>query len=309
MLSVCLLNTKGEKIALPTPLSFVINREAGAADDITLHFSARNFPKCNSSKIELSVDGVLEFTGIIDELRHTLDNSGAEIMIYARSTAAALLDNEAKAADYKNANASLINRELIAPLGIGCICEDNGEYTDISIYKGISRWQVIKNFCSLCYSNEPYVDKNGNVVLFSAKEPKELYFSNTDGIKYTRSQVGRKYYRLISSVYSKPQLQDDYSVEIKNPLAEKYGIIRTRYADSTQDIAYCDRIISQSNEKSLEVKIEIPEFLHCSLYDKAAIKLENGAIHSGLKCTKIRHTLTKNGFGTVITATGEIEGS
>lgn len=309
MVTAYLINPYGEKTALPFPTSLVINREIGAADDLTIKFPALGFNEYSSSKIELDIDNRIEFSGIIDEIKLTENEYGTETMIYARSKAALLLDNEAKPTDYKNADSALIAYNHILPFDIDYTCDDNGEYTDLSIYKGISHWQVIKNFCSACYSNEPFVNEEGKVVLYENENEKEtLFFCNSGGIMYTSAYVNNKYYKLISSVFTKAAFRDDYDIENTNPIAESLGICRIRYVDGAHSgNNYGEKLIEQGASESLEVKVNIPDYLHCPLNSKGKIKLNNGDIYDNLRCYRIKQSLTENGFETVVTMSGKIE--
>lgn len=309
MVTAYLINSQNERTPLPYPTSFVINREIGAADDLTIKFPANNFGEYTSSQIELIIDGRIEFSGIIDEIRLTENKHGTDAMIYARSKAALLLDNESKPTSYQNADSNLIAQNHIAPFGIDYINDDNGEYTDLTIYKGISHWQVIKNFCSACYSNEPFVNEEGKVVLYENESDREnLYFCNNGGINYTSAYVNNKYYKLISSVYTKALLRDDYDIENTNEAAEALGIRRVRYVDGTHSgNGYGEKLIEQGNSESLEIRVSVAEYLHCPLNSNGKIKLQSGEIYDNLKCCKIKQSLTSSGFETVVTMLGKIE--
>ncbi len=307
MLKLWLISADGVKTALPAPVSFEINRELGAADDMTLELPYCDIPERCGCEIELEYDGSLIFTGIIDELRQLESGSGAAVTIYARSKAALLLDNEAKACDYKNADARLIAREHIEPFGLGFVCRDSGEYADMRIYKGLSHWQVIKSFCSQCYSRLPYLDESGRVILCSDDAP-SLYFCNDGGIKYTSALLSRRYYKLISSVHTKPPEHDDYDIETTNPIAERLGIVRTRFVDgSVSGVSYGEKLISDGNAESLQIKISSPEFIRCPLGSSIKITLGGGDTFDGLICSRVKQSLGSNGFSTAITAAGKIK--
>ena len=297
----------GEFFELPAPESFVINRETGAADDLSIVFSSCDIEKTGGSKIQLYVDDRIEFSGIIDELKTTESSDGTKTLIYARSNAALLLDNEAMPVDYKNADGQLIASRHILPLGLDYVCEDNGEIADISIYKGTSHWQVIKNFCSLCYANEPYVDEEGRVIMCRDNSAESLDFCNNGGIGYTNIQVNKKYYKLISDVFTKASTRSDYDIELINPVAFNLGLSRTRYVDGAiSGNDYGDRLIDAGNEESLEVKVYVPQFLHCPIGGNCSATLEDGQKYDGLKCRKIKQSLSNNGFETAVVLTGEI---
>ncbi len=306
VLSLSLVDKNGVKTPLPPPLSFEINRELGAADDMSLSLALRSIPESSGCGIELERDGAIIFTGIIDEAIQCEGSRSAPTRIYSRGKAALLLDNEAEPLDYKNAGAALIARRHISPFGLDFICDDDGEYTDLNIYKGMSHWQVIKSFCSRCYSSLPYLDESGRVILRRASVP-SLYFSNDNGISYTEARINRRYYRLISSVHTRPPHHDGYDIETTNPTAEHLGIVRTRYVDSVSGSVGSEDLISSGSLGSLVVKISSPEFLLCPLGSRIKIKLDSGRVYDGLKCSRVKQSLGSNGFFTQITAEGEIK--
>ncbi|MGN1112367.1 MAG: hypothetical protein ACI4RP_04100, partial [Acutalibacteraceae bacterium] len=216
MVEVFLIGQDGERKALGGVLGFTLNRELGAADDLTVRLCDNEVGNVKASRIELRIDGGVEFSGIIDEAAAYENSGGSAAAIYARSTAGILLDNEAKPVDYKNADSALIARNHIEPFGLECVCEDNGEYTDMSIYKGVSHWQVIKSFCRRCYGTEPFVNGEGKVVLYERDGLDELFFCNGGGIEYSSAVVNKKYFRLISSVYKKAAGREEYDIEDTN---------------------------------------------------------------------------------------------
>ncbi|MCQ4021532.1 MULTISPECIES: hypothetical protein [unclassified Ruminococcus] len=309
MVEAYLIKADGSRLALEKIMSFTVNREIGAADDLTICLAQGGLGNLNASRIELKIGGHIEFSGIIDELSISESRSGELTVIYARSTAGILLDNEAKPADYNNADSALIVQNHIAPFGIDCICDDDGEYTDISIFKGVSHWQVIKSFCDKCYGKEPYVNEEGKVVLCEKDSDETLYFCNSGGIPYSSAIVNSKYYKLISSVHTKALGRAEYDIEHTNELAKELGIIRTRYADGEQSGNDAGiRMIESGNESSLEVRITVPSFVHCTLNCRCAVKLNSGRRYESLRCVKVKLSLSRNGFETAVVLSGIMEG-
>lgn len=308
MVEAYLIKPDESRQAVDNIVSFTINREIGAADDLTIRIAQREQSQLSASRIELLIDGAVEFSGIIDELSFAENGGGSFVLIYARSTAALLLDNEAKPCDYKNADSELIVQNHIAPFGLESVCDDGGEYTDLSVYKGISHWQVIKSFCKRCYEAEPYVDEQGRVVLYENNEENaRLYFCNRGGIKYTSATVTEKYYKLISSVSTKASGREDYDVENTNELAQELGVVRKRFADG--DIQGNDaacRIIDDGNRQSLCVRLSVPRFVHCPLNCRGAVRLNNGILLDSLRCIKVKISLSERGFESDVTMSGEI---
>lgn len=307
LLSVYMIDKENNKLPLPHPTGFVINREIGAADDLTINFPYFDPEKYCASKIELAVDERIEFSGIIDELKINESPRGTVASIYSRSKAALLLDNEAKPGDYTNIGSKLLVQNHLAPFGIDYICEDSGEYTDLSIYKGTSHWQVIKSFCSACYLTEPYVDERGRVIL-RRREHETLSFSNSGELPYTTAEITNRYYKLISSVYTKATSRRDYDIENTNPIAESFGVCRTRYVDGALfGNNYALNLIERGNEESLQIKVTAPYYLHCPLGCNGKIKLDNKNIYDNLKCRRVKQSFSSNGFETIVYMLGKIK--
>lgn len=309
MVEVYIIEPNGGKKALGGVLGFTLNRELGAADDLTVKLCDCEAGNMKATRIELMIDGCIEFSGIIDEAVTYENSGGRAAVIYARSAAGILLDNEAKPMDYKNADSALIAKNHIEPFGLECVCEDNGEYTDMSIYKGVSHWQVIKSFCRRCYDSEPYVNGEGRVVLYERDSSDELCFDNGGGIEYSSAVVDKKYFRLISSVYTKAAGREEYDIEDANELAEEYGITRRRYVDGESlGCDYGRQMIDSGNAESLDVRISTPCFIRCPLKRKCSVRLNSGEKLWGLRCVKVKLSLGKQGFETVVTMTGKIGG-
>lgn len=303
-----MIKPDGSRLTLENITGFTINREIGAADDPTIKIAQSNITKTNALHIELKIDGRVEFSGVIDEINITESSGGYSTVIYARSTAALLLDNEAKPCDYKNADSKLIEQNHIAPFGLECVCQDDGEYTDLSVYKGISHWQVIKSFCRRCYGTEPYVNEEGKVVLCKRNDTDApLYFSNSDGIAYSSVTVNNRYYKLISSVFTKASGREEYDIENTNELAQCFGVVRRRYVDGEEQGNDAARqLIDSGNEQSLGVRLSSPCFVHCPLNSLCTLKMLSGQYFDSLRCIKVKISLTHRGFESVITMSGEI---
>lgn len=301
-----LIDKDGERVESEYPTSFVINREPGAADDLTVYLPSRlDKPYCG---VELENDGVREFTGIIDEQSYTCDNSGESTMIYARSLAAALLDNEAQPCDYKNADAGLIALKYCTPLGIDTLDLSGGVCADLQVYKGCSHWQVITSFCTKASVAQPFVDECGCLHIGDEGEGLErLYFSNSDGIEYASVEINLRRCRLISSVLEKAQGQEDYNIEHTDALAESLGVKRRRYVD-TEAVGkgYAEGLIESGKEEALQFRIKAPSLVHCPMNTPISLELNGGEVISG-RCTKARLSLGSKGWETLLTVSGDIE--
>lgn len=306
MLRLGLIDKNGERVETEYPTSFVINREAGAADDLTLYLPSRlDKPYCG---VELENDGVREFTGIIDEQSYACTAMGESTMIYARSLAGVLLDNEAQPCDYKNADAQLIAMKYCAPLGIDTLDLSGGACADLQVYKGCSHWQVITSFCTAASIAQPYVDECGCLHIGDEGEGlEELYFSNSDGIEYTSAEINLRRCKLISSVREKAQGQTEYNIEYTDALAESLGVERRRYVD-TEAVGkgYAEGLIDKGKNDAALLRIKSPRFLHCPLNSPVRLELHGGEIISG-SCTRVRLSLGSRGWETTLTVSGDIE--
>ena len=72
-----MIEPNGGKKALGGMLGFTLNRELGAADDLTVELCDCVPENIKASRIELRIDGCIEFSGIIDEAV-TYENSGGK---------------------------------------------------------------------------------------------------------------------------------------------------------------------------------------------------------------------------------------
>lgn len=301
-----LIDRNGKKVEAEYPTSFVVNRELGAADDLTLYLPVKvSEPYCG---IELENDGVREFAGIIDEQSYSCDSSGESTMIYARSLAAALLDNEAKPCDYKNADAGLIAVNHCVPFGIEAVDLSGGACADLKVYKGSSHWQVISGFCTQAAIAPPFVDECGCLHLGDEGQGlKGLYFSNNDGIEYTSVEVSLRRCKLISSVLEKAEGQEDYNIEHTDALAESLGVVRRRYVD-TEAVGkgYAEGLIESGKNDAVIYRLRCAELLHCPINTPIDLELPGGEVLSG-RCVKLRLSLGCKGYETVLTVAGSAE--
>lgn len=154
----------GKIIDLGDPVSVRINKSNDApADDLYAIFCYKDFIE-ELKYIKVYCNGDIVFDGILDEQIVELSGSGSLFKVYARSTAALLVDNSALPQSYTNTSLEIIFNRHIRPYGFTKFIGSNKSFSgEFVVYKGMSEWDVLEKFCILFLNTKPRISNDGIV--------------------------------------------------------------------------------------------------------------------------------------------------
>lgn len=304
MLSVVVFKSDGLKLELSDVLTMVINSDYDVpADDlaVTVPYNAL---LNDARSVQVFEQDKLIFEGRVDEIVNLTKHNEALTKLTARSLAGLLLDNEAEPVTYINPSAQFIFNRHLKPFGIkNC---DGGEvpfYGSLKIEKGMTHWQVLKNFCRNRYDTLPRITANGNALMTGGGDNKPILFG-IGGISYFSLKESRRLYKLISEIKLKLKEFGEYSGSLKNENSACRGTERVRYVNAATDkttVKTADKMIENSNQSSYVLALECPGCLLDTLGKRAEVNDRLLSKIDNLRVTTVRYTLSRDGeFSSVV---------
>lgn len=290
---------------LDNVLTVVLNADVEVpADDLTITIPYDEKISENADFITALLDEKAVFKGQIDEITGIKSVDGAITKITARSPAAFLLDNEAEPLTYINPSADFIFNRHLKPFGLTEYDADNVPFFGtLKIDKGMTHWQVFRNFCINRYGAEPRITGEGKA-FFKGYESCETIFFGRSGIDYTAIRESKRRFMLISEVKLKLTESGTYGGSIKNENPDCKSIERVRYVNATTDkttIQTADNIISKSNSESYSIALECIGCLIESVGRSAVLDDDMFGRIENLTVRKIRYTVGSDGEKTTVT--------
>lgn len=274
------------------------------ADDLTITIPYDEKISENADFIMAFLDEKTVFKGQIDEIIGIKSTDGAITKITARSPSAFLLDNEAEPLTYINPSADFIFNRHLKPFGLTeYYADDVPFFGTLKIDKGMTHWQVFRNFCINRYGAVPRITGNGKVY-FNGNESGETIFFGKSGIDYTAVRESKRRFKLITEVKLKLTESGTYGGSIKNENPECRSIERVRYVNATSDkttIQTADNIISKSNSDSYSIALECVGCLIESIGRSAVLNDDMFGEIENLTVRKIRYTVGSDGEKTTVT--------
>lgn len=274
------------------------------ADDLTITIPYDEKISENADFITAFLDEKTVFKGQIDEIIGIKSTDGAITKITARSPSAFLLDNEAEPLTYINPSADFIFNRHLKPFGLTeYYADDVPFFGTLKIDKGMTHWQVFRNFCINRYGAVPRITGNGKVY-FNGNESGETIFFGKSGIDYTAVRESKRRFKLITEVKLKLTESGTYGGSIKNENPECRNIDRVRYVNATSDkttIQTADNIISKSNSDSYSIALECVGCLIESIGRSAVLNDDMFGEIENLTVRKIRYTVGSDGEKTTVT--------
>lgn len=274
------------------------------ADDLTITIPYDEKISENADFITAFLDEKTVFKGQIDEIIGIKSTDGAITKITARSPSAFLLDNEAEPLTYINPSADFIFNRHLKPFGLTeYYADDVPFFGTLKIDKGMTHWQVFRNFCINRYGAVPRITGNGKVY-FNGNESGETIFFGKSGIDYTAVRESKRRFKLITEVKLKLTESGTYGGSIKNENPKCRSIERVRYVNATSDkttIQTADNIISKSNSDSYSIALECVGCLIESIGRSAVLNDDMFGEIENLTVRKIRYTVGSDGEKTTVT--------
>lgn len=290
---------------LDNVLTVILNADVEVpADDLTITIPYDEKISENADFITAFFDEKTVFKGQIDEIIGIKSTDGAITKITARSPSAFLLDNEAEPLTYINPSADFIFSRHLKPFGLTEYdADDVPFFGTLKIDKGMTHWQVFRNFCINRYGTEPRITGEGKVYFKGFKSGKPIFFGK-NGIEYTAIRESKRRFKLISEVRLKLTESGTYGGSIKNENPDCKGIERVRYVNATADkttIQTADNIIRKSNSDSYSIALECVGCLIESIGRSAVLDDDMFGRIENLTVRKVRYSVGSDGEKTTVT--------
>jgi hypothetical protein len=219
------------------------------------------------------------FEGIVDKQTQFFSAKASYLRIYSRRKIAALLmDNEARARDYRSIRMSDLATVHARPYGIkDVLFKEDRRAPIFTVAKGMSEWETLALFARQIYGLTPYIDEKNRLVLQGRSAAHRHYFSNLDsGSKWSRYISFKAEYnpsKVLSHIYVINESGSQTFVENRRA----GSVTRRRFLSPSTEWALFPRqggeeLIRQSMERRLILELEVPDFLDCTIGDIAVVK-------------------------------------
>jgi len=300
----------GEKVTKYNPAYVYISCQLSTpADSLTAVFIGEDYNdyKC----VRVIYEDKVIFTGVVDEVKTTVNEDGLSHTYRCRSLAGCLLDTQLMPQNIQNINDTAIYHRYLKPYGI-TIKNLTGKPLKalVNISKGQSVYSLLNYFCGKLYNTQPRINQYGEAVLNGEINSSSFVFTNgcnnleSNCYSCTEIQVENKRYGVISRVYVRNTLNGSYGLTVKNKSAIEQDIDAVRYLDAEPSSGNCiydaDRIIENSNKASLAIKCKCPCFVFNPLGGEAKVVV-NSKEYSNLEINSVSYMYSKNGVVTTIT--------
>ena len=272
MLNFEIVNTNGTVKRIERILTASLDCETDIpADSLVITCPFDSDISQNADRIMAFDEDKLVFKGQIDEIINIKKTDEVITKLIARSPAAALLDNEAEPITYLSPAPVLIFDRHLKPFGITQYFADNIPFFGrLKIDKGMSHWQVFRNFCKNRYGCEPRISGDGKAYFNGFGRDKIIKFGGADNIRYYSLKENKIRCKIISQVKLKLTEFGTYSSVLNNTKSQSKGINRVRYVNAAADnstVETADKMIEQSNHDSYRLTLECigcyPNLLGC----------------------------------------------
>jgi hypothetical protein len=271
-------------------------------------FAPRGFLGREEAWREVSVrhGNALLFEGAPDVKKDSLSAKGAITELEARSSAAALLDNQARPGQMLNPTAATVFKHYVAPYGFSLLTPKKLPALPLyTIHAGMSEWDAFTGFVRRTYRVTPYVVGKTVAIQRPGAGAAPFRVSNAGGgAKFsalTREQIP---YNVISSVYLRGP-DGVYSSAMHNAAAESRGIRRKRFVTPPNEFMNDLRFdasmrIRRSMFLAERITAELPGVHSVELGADAAV--EDAALRAGgLVVSKKEYLLGESGLFTRLT--------
>ena len=215
------------------------------------------------------------FNGFVDRQVASVSGEEKSVFIYARSSAAVLVDNEALPSQYHRPSARQLWFHNAREFGFGYALPNLACENDYYVSKGTSCFGAINNFFSMLYGAEIYVDSENVLRCYE----KSGALRTLDGCSISKAEYIINRSNPISQIDYKINSSDKYCYHLKSRRAESGGISRRRLINlSALPPWQREAVARQSLEKSLQemyvLQLEIEGTADFALYDRVLVNIK-----------------------------------
>lgn len=223
-------------------------------------------------------DGVLVFTGIVDEHEIVMEKGLRQESFSCRSLAALLLDNEAAPGVLQMPSLRLMERLYLRPLGL---CAQGEDFTpkrgQITVEPGTRCWDVLCEFAERFLQCTPHCGRNGTVY-FSTRENRMIDLTGLQKLTVTRKSSAR-----ISNVVVQNSQTGAYSTVYTMP---DTPVTRVRYLSAQADTAP-DALFKEAEQEALQVCVVCSGYVDAELEDTVDLSVLSEGLN-GLKLVSMQ---------------------
>ena len=193
-----------------------------ACDGLRLRFYSENeLPEVQ--EITLFIDGEKTFYGFCDRQEFTKNKNGGSIFIYARSSAALLVDNEATPATYNSPGTNVLFHAQARQFGFINKLPDLVSEHEYSVVKGTSCYGAVNRFIRTLTQTPVRVNCENELVLPDSNDIADLDCTDITELKKCVNRAAP-----ITVIDYKISAETPYNRHFKSRLCESAGIRRTR---------------------------------------------------------------------------------
>lgn len=210
----------GEMISGAKIISYELTSDMGAACDGLRVYFYTDLPPDDISDVFAFENGSKVFNGFADQFQLALDQNGYTAFVYARSSAALLVDNEADPGQYDHPTSRQLWFENARPFGFAFGLPEvfsDGSYV---VNKGTSCFGAINSFMQYVCSKNIYVDAYNRVKVFEySSNVKKLSENEIISLSKTTDKSS-----VISRIDYKINSADQYIYRLESRKALSMGI-------------------------------------------------------------------------------------
>ncbi len=234
-------------------------------------------------EVKFVFDDKTVFRGMVDKQTLTHKDGKIYLELHCRSLAGYLTDNEVQPQNVNNITDSVIYHSYMENFGLSVHRIANKPYNGImNIGKNMSIYDLAEKYCQSVFHTAFRVNSDGTA--FFDGNINDITYSFTNGLTdlseniYSYSAICLEYDRksVVSQVNVKSSVaENDYTLAVKNPYAQKQKISSVKYLDATPSGGKCifdaEKLIQNSNQQAVMITVSCSCFVFNALHGKAVV--------------------------------------
>lgn len=264
--------------------------------------------EAEAAEAEAWIDGKPLFSGPVDSQTAVYQETGRESTLWARSTAAFLVDNECVPCSYHMPTADTLYYHFAREFGFV-----NGlppmllEHT-YDVQKGTSRWGALETFVKSVTGQQLIVDCEKRIRLLTPTDRTLLITDregDKNGLRFSRAQIKRKRSAPVTEVIYKKEAADPYNRRAANTEAAGKKLFRSRCLNLASLPAWrrekaAAQLIENSLKDYFKIEVTLPGLINAELYDRAVFESESAGVYNHLLVSAICLRSDSRGERTVL---------
>ena len=306
-ISVTLQSVGSEVCRVNELLSFELVRELDAVcDGLSLSYIAAKEP-FEIDRVTVFLGGEKVFYGYCDRQRYSKTKKGYEVQIYARSSAAVLLDNEAQPAEYNAPSVNTLFCKEVEKSGFKNKLPRLGTKYVYNVAKGTTCYGAVNDFVKTLTSKDVLINPENELYIPDGKGVINL--DDESIISETRC-INRA--RPVTCIDYKSEDDSAYIRHYKSRYFEDKGIKRSRKTDVSslplwqRENALKNRLLIRT-KGYYEVQFVLDGLRCCTLYDRAVCRESRIDEEDNLRLSRFVMKLDENGERTRLVFRKEID--